>query len=618
MRFRRPVLRPTSLRAALVFDLAAIGISGAALLVAVLNLIIQNSFGTLEAVEVARDIDRARAALNSKLATTEAHVLDWGIWDETYSYLQGFEPGYETRNINAASFVNAEISCAAFVRFDRRERRAFCFDAETGVPDPALAKAVETAVTEIGLPAATMPEQVRAEYWQKDEKLYALATTPVFRSDGSGTAEGVIGFLHRIDAANLSEAMQASVRFDFEARTAQPQVVEHDDRLEVLAPVASAGAAPVAMVRFEMQRSVLAAGEHLRDLTVLAMLSLLAVLLALLGQRLSTHVLAPILGFHDHVRRIRTEGDLVPLEGAARADEIGALRDEFNAMVTEIEALRAANAAQSFALGREQSAIGLLHNLRNSLSPVRVILADLDRQFAITAPPEAARARAELADATIPAERRRRLVEYLAALEADRAEAVEAARGLVAEAARSLAEAIEALRAPRDPDRVDRNEACDLARALAQAAKAARFVDGPPVEVTIDCPPRLLVRGNRVLLAQVLDNLVVNATEAIRAAGRARGRITVTAERQPETGRCLVRLRDDGDGFDAATGVRLFERGFSTRSNKRGGLGLHWCANTLMALGGRLSLTSPGRGLGAVATLDLPAIGSETGAVRAG
>ena len=603
---RLPALRPQSLRAALIFDLAVIGVSAAALISAVLSLIIQTSFGGLEALEVGRDIDRARAALAADLVATEAHVLDWGIWDETYFYLQGFDPGYERRNVNASSFLNAEISCAAFLRLDGSGQRSFCFEDDSGQADPDLAQAFATSIDTLGLQPAGDGKASRVGYWQQDGQVFAVASSPVLRSDGSGTAEGRLVFLHRIDAADLSEALQVEARFDLAPLSDSPQVAASGARLDVSVPVRTAAAPPVAMLRFDLPRLVLAAGERLRDLTVLAMLGLLAALMALLGRRLSTHVLAPILAFRQHVGRIRNAGELVPIEGPPRADEIGALQWDFNAMAAELEALRLSHAAQSFALGREQSATGLLHNLRNSLSPVRVILADLERHLAPALPPEAARARRELADPQTPAERRGRLVAYLDALEAERAAQTAQAAGLLGEAGRCLTEALEAMRMPRDPEQVNRDEACDLGRALAHAATAARFVDGAEIALSIDCPPGLQLRGNRVLLAQVLENLVVNATEAIRATGRGQGRIAIEVTPDPQSGRCRVLLRDDGDGFDAATGARLFERGFSTRTDKRGGLGLHWCANTLTTLGGTVSLTSPGKGLGAVVRLDLP------------
>ncbi len=606
MRLRLPVPRAKSLRAALIFELTAIGISAAALFAVVLGVMIQSSFGALENAEIGRDVDRARAALSAGLVANEAHVLDWGLWDETFFYLRAFDRAYEDRNINAISFVNAEISCAAFLRLDRSAQRAFCFDPETGAPDPDLATAVLADVDAMALQPSRDAKTASAGYWQQGGRLYAVASAPVRRSNGAGTPEGVLVFLHLIEAASLSQSLQVPVRLDFSDFSTVPVVVGADDLVDVAVPVAMGAGPPVAMLRFQLPRLVLAAGERLRDLTVVALLGLLAALMALLGRRLSTQVLAPILAFREHVVRIRHAGELVPFEGPPRADEIGALHRDFNEMAAELEALRLSHAAQSFALGREQNATGLLHNLRNSLSPVRVILADLNRHLLPDLPPEAGRARQELADPQTAADRRERLVAYLDALDAERDQRGAEARALLQEAGRCLTEALEAMRAPRDPARVNRDEACDLTRALGRAATAARFVEGPKIDLSIDCPPGLQVRGNRVLLAQILENLVVNATEAIAASGRAQGRIAIGVTLSEDGQRCCVTLADDGDGFDAATGARLFERGFSTRTDKHGGLGLHWCANTLSALGGRVTLTSPGKGLGAVACLDLP------------
>ena len=46
-------------------------------------------------------------------------------------------------------------------------------------------------------------------------------------------------------------------------------------------------------------------------------------------------------------------------------------------------------------------------------------------------------------------------------------------------------------------------------------------------------------------------------------------------------------------------------RGFSTRAHKSGGLGLHWCANSMLAMEGTLELRSDGKGSGARAILTL-------------
>ena len=60
------------------------------------------------------------------------------------------------------------------------------------------------------------------------------------------------------------------------------------------------------------------------------------------------------------------------------------------------------------------------------------------------------------------------------------------------------------------------------------------------------------------------------------------------------------------DGFGPDT---VFEKGFSTKSKGTNyGIGLHWCANAISALGGRIWAASDGPGLGASMHLVLPLV----------
>ena len=112
--------------------------------------------------------------------------------------------------------------------------------------------------------------------------------------------------------------------------------------------------------------------------------------------------------------------------------------------------------------------------------------------------------------------------------------------------------------------------------------------------------------ASRVILSQVIGNLFGNAAEAIAATGTGSGTIAVTIEPDGE-GHVIISIRDDGEGFSADVAQTLFQRGFSTRAHKSGGLGLHWCANSMTAMDGSLRLESEGKGKGAVAILTLNA-----------
>ena len=93
--------------------------------------------------------------------------------------------------------------------------------------------------------------------------------------------------------------------------------------------------------------------------------------------------------------------------------------------------------------------------------------------------------------------------------------------------------------------------------------------------------------ANRLLLSQVVGNLFSNAAEAIVAAGGS-GNITVTID-DTGGGQVEIAIRDTGRGSIRREAPNLFQRGFSTRAHKSGGLGLHWCANSMTAMEGSLA-----------------------------
>jgi signal transduction histidine kinase len=112
-------------------------------------------------------------------------------------------------------------------------------------------------------------------------------------------------------------------------------------------------------------------------------------------------------------------------------------------------------------------------------------------------------------------------------------------------------------------------------------------------------------------LHQIIQNIVLNAAEAIRESRRESGAVRVSA--REVSGReggedCLELIfADNGVGIDPENLARLFERGFTTKSHmSNSGFGLHWCANVLNALGGAIEASSDGIGRGACLRMRVP------------
>jgi len=99
----------------------------------------------------------------------------------------------------------------------------------------------------------------------------------------------------------------------------------------------------------------------------------------------------------------------------------------------------------------------------------------------------------------------------------------------------------------------------------------------------------------------VLQNLIQNAAEAAAIAGMTRARLHIEADIVEIDGQRTLRLEisDNAVGIAPENLPKLFQKGYSTKSRAtNSGLGLHWCANTLHALGGGISVHSDGLGRG--------------------
>jgi PAS domain S-box-containing protein len=113
--------------------------------------------------------------------------------------------------------------------------------------------------------------------------------------------------------------------------------------------------------------------------------------------------------------------------------------------------------------------------------------------------------------------------------------------------------------------------------------------------------PAITVEKHKVL--QILVNLIRNAKYACDESGRDDKRVVVQISADRE--RTAVRVSDNGIGIPAENLTRIFTHGFTTRKNGHG-FGLHNSANAAHELGGSLTATSAGPGLGAAFVLELP------------
>jgi two-component system sensor kinase FixL len=150
-------------------------------------------------------------------------------------------------------------------------------------------------------------------------------------------------------------------------------------------------------------------------------------------------------------------------------------------------------------------------------------------------------------------------------------------------------------------------ESADLCEVVRNATRwLAREMEHERITLRLDVPPEgLLVHADRIQIEQVLVNIVQNAIDAIRDAGREAREIRVRTS-HGEDGMVEVLVDDTGVGLSAEVVERLYEPFFTTKPQGMGmGLAI---SRTIMELHqGRLSVGPRESGFGTAVRLFLPA-----------
>jgi signal transduction histidine kinase len=336
----------------------------------------------------------------------------------------------------------------------------------------------------------------------------------------------------------------------------------------------------------------------LLSLLIAGLLILLVILLLL--RRV---ILNPIAQLTTRALSVGETGDLSISLSMPRADEIGILSRELDSMLNQLAEARRKLVDQSYRSGMAEMASGVLHNVRNALSPVLGHL-DLVRSSLRKIPfNQITMAHQELDETTTSTERREELINFALLTNKSLTHLVQDTQGKLDETADRIMQ-IEAV--------MDDHEQWAYSKPPDEQLKvqelvhdAIKFLQKDFQDVlTVHLDPELsevgTVRGHRLSCLQVLENLLLNAAEAIQRQRPEQGAVHIRAARESKDGQKIVHLQvcDNGDGIAPENLERIFERGFTTKAKKSLGLGLHWCANILAAMSGQISVESEGQGKG--------------------
>jgi two-component system, NtrC family, sensor kinase len=575
-------------------------------------------FVELERASAHTDMQRVAFAVERERQALGAQAADWGNWRELWRYMHDHNRAFAEASLTDISFRTAKINYMAVIASSGSFVWSDALRADS--KRSAVIRLNRNNKLEQAWLQALMQGQSISGLIDTDAGVLVASGAPILDGMGHGPARGMVIMGRLLDGPELLRlSTQSQVRLDMRPwgknpaldaqllamhGTGHARLTETDAVTRIEQVFTNLSGTPLLVFGITVPRTITHHGATAVRYSTLLLGIAAAVVLVTLLILLGRIVLSPLARVTDHAQRIAAADDLSARLAYRRSDELGTLATAFDNMVERLAQTRRELIDRSFESGAAENASGVLHNLGNAMTPLAVNVAKLQQQLVAVNTTDLHAALDELQHGTPESERGRDLQQFVQLSAAEMAHTLdhsgERLRDITEQAGVIQAVLAEQRQHQRNgPVLVPATPAELLSRSLQQVAPAHHE------RLELDISPTLAALGTLSLpcttLGMVLQNLIQNAAEAAATAGLARTRLQIGADILEAEGARMLRIEisDDALGIAAEDLPKLFQKGYSTKSRAtNSGLGLHWCANAVRALGGSINVNSDGLGHG--------------------
>jgi two-component system NtrC family sensor kinase len=578
--------------------------------------ILMPSFAELEHDEARTAMRRINYALELTLDRLAVSAADWGNWEDTYRFAADHNPDYVRANVTTVALRQLQVNAMLVIDADGNFVMSNALDLNSDQPLDLDFVAHQSLPSDFPWRENLRNGRAANGLLQTNRGIMMIAASPVLDGNGGGPQRGMVMLGRLLSAAEIERiGAQAQALLSMAPASAarvRDQLTETATATQVFRPLNDIYGRPLMALRVDVPRRITQRGHSAIGYASAYLLATAVVVLVVLVLVLNGVVLRPLAHVTRHAVAIGEGEDLTARLNFQADDEIGRLAREFDRMVERVAQSRRQLVDQSFQAGFGELAKGVLHNLGNAMTPIGVRLSGLSQRLRQAPIADAEQAADELRGDTVDAARRADLEEFIRLACSEFAVTIKTANEDVAVLTRQTAIVQSAL---AEQMRSTRNEhvieAVRLPELIAQSLEVVPDSCRQRLQIDSDASLRQVgvVHLARTVLRLVLQNLIINAADAVRDAGKDRGVLRITAEivRDAEAERLHLHCQDNGVGIAEADLERVFDKGFSTKSQGTNfGIGLHWCSNAISALGGRIWAASGGPGLGASLHILLP------------
>ena len=416
-----------------------------------------------------------------------------------------------------------------------------------------------------------------------EDKLLYVMSAAITRSAGSQTVEGTVVAGRYI----TPQLLQVST-----------VLYDHQNR-------------PALLLKIFQDRSISRQSLHTMVIALYAKIGIGIIAALLLTWLLQRLVVNPIMELIKHIVNVGDPNKRKDALAMTRKDEIGALANEFDQMCQRLESAQVKLMEKSYLSGVTEMSSGILHNVRNALSPITTRIERIKGQFKTIPLDNLEQAQLELQKGALSPDRRHDLMRFVDLTFQDVLMNLKDMVTGLDDLANQVFEIEDMLNLQRTFSRQDRHvEFVTPADLLNRALEMVPEQHREQCRITIDPKIKKIsaIPVEPTTFVQILQNLLINAAESLEKQQPLYRKIKIQAQEDTVDEHRMLhwQIWDNGIGIAEEKLQKIFERGASSKNRGLTGIGLHWCANTITAMKGRIWAESHGDNKGATFHVLIP------------
>lgn len=372
------------------------------------STILLNGFTALEQKEARRNVKRVLDAFSNYQQELQALNFQWGVWDETYNFIEDGNLDYIERNLGAVNLASIRANAILFINQEGELVYGQGFDLVrqqlVPIPEEVSQKISETSIQVFN------PQKSLAGIVTINNRPMTIATGPILNSQGNLPSRGTLAiarFLDREEIQRLAKLTHLDVRayglldpttpVEFQSTIAQLSQMSDDPPIliEPLSQEWMAGYSllrdiygnPAVLLELNIARDIYHQGQASSRYMIVSLAIVGVVFGVCTLLLLEKMVLARLSYLSKDVKQIDDHRDLALRVSVSGKDELSSLAQTINAMLETLE-----SSTKALEIEREKAESLLLNilpeviadrlkgneeNIADTFAEVTVLFADI-------------------------------------------------------------------------------------------------------------------------------------------------------------------------------------------------------------------------------------------------